>query len=199
MNVAIVCFDGVDELDAIGPFRVFAGAAAAGAPVTVALVTVEPTDRITTSNGLRLGIDGTLADADPDLVVVPGGGWNARSESSAWAEAERGTIPDAIVELHREGVPLAAVCTGTMLLARAGLVEGRPATTHAGAIDDLEESGAVVVDARVVDDGDVVTAGGVSSGIDLALHVVAREFGDAVATSVAESIEYERRGAVYEA
>ena len=198
MNVAIVCFDGVDELDAIGPYRVFAGAADLGEDVAVSLVTVEPAAQVTSSHGIRLGVDGTLAAAEPDLVVVPGGGWNARGAQSAWAEAERGVIPEAIAALHHDGVPLAAVCTGTMLLAAAGLVAGRPATTHAGAIDDLREAGAEVVDARVVDDGDVVTAGGVSSGIDLALYVLEREFGESVATSVARNIEYERRDEAYE-
>jgi transcriptional regulator GlxA family with amidase domain len=84
-----------------------------------------------------------------------------------------------------------------MLLARAGLLDGRPAVTHAGATDDLRATAAEVVDARVVDDGDVLTAGGVTSGLDLAHYVVEREFGADVAAAVATEMEYERRGDVY--
>jgi transcriptional regulator GlxA family with amidase domain len=80
-----------------------------------------------------------------------------------------------------------------MLLAEAGVTDGRRAVTHAGAIDELRDSGAEVVDARVVDDGDLLSAGGVTSGIDLALYVVEREFGREVADRVATVIEYERR------
>jgi transcriptional regulator GlxA family with amidase domain len=80
-----------------------------------------------------------------------------------------------------------------MLLAEAGVTDGRRAVTHASALDELRASGAEVVDARVVDDGDLLTAGGVTSGLDLALYVVEREFGAAVADRVATVIEYERR------
>jgi transcriptional regulator GlxA family with amidase domain len=80
-----------------------------------------------------------------------------------------------------------------MLLARAGILDGRPAVTHHSALADLADSGADVRDARFVDDGDVLTAGGVTSGIDLALHLVEREFGPAVADRVAREIEYDRR------
>jgi len=81
-----------------------------------------------------------------------------------------------------------------MLLAEAGVTDGRRAVTHASAIDELRESGAAVVDTRVVDDGDLLTAGGVTSGIDLALYLVEQEFGEEIADDrVATVIEYERR------
>jgi len=80
-----------------------------------------------------------------------------------------------------------------MLLAEAGVTDGRRAVTHASAIDELRESGAAVVDTRVVDDGDLLTAGGVTSGIDLALYLVEQEFGEEIADRVATVIEYERR------
>ena len=85
-----------------------------------------------------------------------------------------------------------------MLLAHAGLTDRRPAVTHRGALDDLRDSGAEVVEARVVDDGDLVTAGGITAGIDLALHLVEREIGPDVAERVATNMEYEPRGEVYE-
>lgn len=197
MYVSIVVFEGVDELDAIGPYRVFTGAANAGATVTTSLNTIGPVDWVTASNDLRIGTDGPLAAVDPDLVVVPGGGWNAHEEAGVRAEATRGDIPRVLSKLHSTGVTVAGVCTGTMLLERAGLTDDRPATTHAGALADLRDTKADVVDARVVDDGDVLTAGGVTSGIDLALHLTEREYGASIATAVATNLEYEPRGPVY--
>jgi Transcriptional regulator containing an amidase domain and an AraC-type DNA-binding HTH domain len=75
--------------------------------------------------------------------------------------------------------------------------DSRPAVTHAGAVEDLRESGAEIVDARVGDDGDLLTAAGVTSGLDLALHVVEEAAGETVATGVSEVIEYERRHEIY--
>jgi transcriptional regulator GlxA family with amidase domain len=140
--------------------------------------------------------EGVLAD-DVDLVLVPGGGWNDRSERGAWAEARRGELPAAIARLHRAGVAVGSVCTGAMLLSAAGLTRGRPATTHASAVPDLRAAGAEVVDARVVDDGDLVTAGGVTSGIDLALWLVERNWGADLADRIATEMEHDRRGPVH--
>jgi transcriptional regulator GlxA family with amidase domain len=199
MHVAILLYDGFDELDAIAPFEVFANAADAGADCTVSLRTLDDDLQVTASHGLRVEADGTLdaLDTNPDLLVVPGGGWNDRSSAGAWTEAERGTIPDRVASLHADGVALAAVCTGGMLLAHAGVLDGRPATTHHSARDDLRATDAAVVDARVVDDGDVVTAGGVTSGLDLAFHLVEREFGSDVASQVSEEMEYQPSDDVY--
>jgi transcriptional regulator GlxA family with amidase domain len=195
LEVAILVFDGVDELDAIGPYEVLRNAAKLGADLRVRLLTLEPRDEITGSHGLRFRPDGVL-EGVPDLVVVPGGGWNDRSERGAWTEAQRGVLPQAVARLHGEGATIASVCTGGMLLSAAGLTEGRPATTHHGAIRELREAGAEVVEARVVDDGDLVTAGGVTSGLDLALWLVEREFGAGLAARVATEMEHERRGDV---
>jgi transcriptional regulator GlxA family with amidase domain len=199
MDVAIVLYDGFDELDAIGPYEVFANAVAAAGEGSVALVTLGARETVTASHGLRVEPDGSLAAADPapDLLVVPGGGWNDRAPESAWAEAERGDLPDAIAAHHDRGGALAAVCTGGMLLARAGVLDGRPAVTHRGAMDDLRATDAEVIDRRVVDDGDVVTAGGVTSGLDMAVHVVDREFGADVAEAVVREMAYEPSDDVY--
>ncbi|GAA0717526.1 transcriptional regulator GlxA family with amidase domain [Halorubrum trapanicum] len=211
MNVDILLYDGFDELDAIGPYEVFdyaLGYAAEGSGATesessgdagrVRYVALDERERVTASHGTRAGVDGTLPDPDaddaPDLLVVPGGGWSARDEAaSAWAEARKGDIPRALAAHHAAGTRIASVCTGSMLLAEAGVTDGRRAVTHASAIEELRESGAEVVDARVVDDGDLLSAGGVTSGIDLALYVVEREFGEQIADRVATVIEYERR------
>jgi transcriptional regulator GlxA family with amidase domain len=205
VNIQIVLYEGFDELDAIGPFEVFQNADDTVSPdetteidgFDTELVTLDATDFVTASHGLRVESDGTLADPEsddsPDLLVVPGGGWNGRSEAGAWAEYERGAIPDVVSAHHDAGATVASVCTGGMLLAEAGVLDGRPAVTHASALDDLRETDAEVREERVVDDGSVVTAGGVTSGIDLALTLVERFAGLAVAHRVAETMEYERR------
>jgi len=206
MHVAIVLFDGFDNLDAIGPFEVFSHARTDGVDIDAGLYTLAEQAVVTSSHGLRIQPDGVLpvpeaeaADTDetlPDIVVVPGGGWNAGADAGARRQAEETPLPDALARLHERGVTVASVCTGGMILAAAGLTDGRPAVTHHGAIDALRESGAEVVDARVVDDGDIVTAGGVTSGIDLAVYLLEREFGPEVAASVAETMAHEPRGPV---
>mgnify|MGYP006279112799 CR=1 FL=1 len=194
MDVAILLFDGFDELDAIGPFEVLENAANAGADLDVALCTLDATDEVTASHGLRVGVDATLDDAaddDLDLLLVPGGGWTDPDAPGVRREYDRGAIPDAIANAHHDGTALASVCTGAMLLSKAGVLDGRPAATHAAAESDLRATTADVRDARVVDDGDILTCGGVTSGLDLATHLVAREFGRDVADQVTTEMEYE--------
>jgi transcriptional regulator GlxA family with amidase domain len=197
MEIALIIYDGFDELDAIGPYEVFENAAGAGADCSVSLRTTGPTETVTASHGLTVEPDGRLDAVDPDLLLVPGGGWNDRSAAGAWSVAEEGAVPDRLAALREDGVSLAGVCTGGMILARAGVLDGRPAVTHASALDDLGATNARVVDARVVDDGDVLTAGGVTAGLDLAFHLVEREFGDDVAETVQTRMEYEPRGVVH--
>jgi len=188
MDVAIILYDGFDDLDAIGPFEVFNHAQTFGADLEVGLYALPSQDLVESCHGLRVEPDGALPEA-PDLVVVPGGGWG---------EVEK-DLSDALAGLHDSGATLASVCTGGVLLARAGLTDGRPAITHHEAVADLQALDAEVVDARVVDDGDLVTAGGVTAGIDLALHLLEREFGVDVSEQVADIMAYEPRGEVYRA
>lgn len=193
VEAEIVVFDGFDELDAIGPYEVLENGALAGAPIETRLVTLEATDRVTASHGLAVEPAGVLGT--PDLLVVPGGGWNA-GDGGVRTVVEDGTLPDAVADLHAGGTTIASVCTGAMALAEAGLLDGLAAITHHGAIDDLAKH-ADVTDARVVDCGDVLTAGGVTSGIDLALWYLEREFGADVADLVAREMEHEHRGGVH--
>jgi transcriptional regulator GlxA family with amidase domain len=192
MDVAILLYEGFDELDAIGPYEVFRTAAAFGADVDASLQTLVPSEQVTASHGLRVEPDDVLIGT-PDLVLVPGGGWNDRAETGTRAEYQDGQLPDRLATLHDGGAVVASVCTGAMLLADAGLLEGRPATTHEAAKDDLRDYDVDVRDDRFVDDGTILTAGGVTSGIDLALHVVERECSPGVAERVAEEIEYDAR------
>ncbi len=196
MDVAILLYDGFDDLDAVGPYEVLRNAQEAGMSIDVRLLTSAPADRVTSSHGLQVIPHGVL-DATPDLVIVPGGAWAARRPVGAWGEIERGDLPRALESLRADGAVMASVCTGAMLLSAAGITRGRPATTHHVAIEALREQGAEIIDARVVDDGDLVTSGGVTAGIDMALWLVERHFGRDLADSIARGMEHDRRGHVH--
>jgi transcriptional regulator GlxA family with amidase domain len=197
MYTWVLLYDGFDELDAIAPYEVLRSAVGP-AGWQVELVTLDGAPEVTASHGLRISTGGRrLGDDRPDLLVVPGGGWAARAPQGARAEAERGVIPAALGELHQAGTVLASVCTGAMLLAAAGLLQGRPAVTHHSAFADLQAHGATLVRARVVDDGEIITAGGVTSGLDLALWLIERFAGPEAAHAAEVRLEYERRGVVW--
>ncbi len=191
MRAEILVFDGVDELDFVGPYEVLARAVAGAPGSSVRLVSLHGPRAHRGQCGLRFESEGPL-DAAPDLLLVPGGGWAARSPVGAWGEHERGELTAALAASAPRARLLASVCTGAMLLAASGVITGRRAATHASAAPELAAFGVQVVDERVVDDGDLVSCGGVTSGIDLALHIVEREFGDATAARIAKGIEYPR-------
>ncbi len=200
MRFQILIFDGFDEMDAVAPYEVLHYAVLAKTGASVELVTADAVSEITANHGLRIRPAGPLnLQQRPDVLIVPGGGWIDRAPRGAFAEANRGVIPKMIKSLYEAGTVCASVCTGAMLLARAGILTGRPATTHHGAMIDLEQSGAQIVRARVVDDGDVVTAGGVTSGLDLGLWLVERFYGPKLAHIIEVQMEYERRGTVWRA
>jgi transcriptional regulator GlxA family with amidase domain len=198
MRCEVLLYDGFDELDALAPWEVLSDIGRVRDDVDTALVTLDGYAPVRASHGAVVTPHRALSE-HVDLLVVPGGGWNDRSRSGAWSEVERGVLPAAIGARHEGGAVVASVCTGAMLLASAGLLGGRPAITHHVAIDDLKAAGAKVVHARVVDDGDVVTAGGVTSGLDLVLHLVERFFGASLALAAERELEYERRGTVWRA
>jgi len=191
MRIEIALYDGFDELDGIAPYE-----ALRTAGWDVHLVGAHGPGELRAAHGAQLVVDEGLGD--PGVVIVPGGGWGERAQRGAWGEAQRGELPRRLAALAPRLRFAASVCTGAMLLAAAGLTRGRPATTHANAKEDLRRSGAEVIDgARVVDDGDLLTAGGVTAGLDLALWLVEREDGEDAAAGVAAELEHERRGTVW--
>jgi transcriptional regulator GlxA family with amidase domain len=130
--------------------------------------------------------------------VVPGGGYGLPPGSPGVpSEIARGQLPRLLGAARREGLTLASVCVGAMLLSAAGITRSRPCTTHHRLREQLEREGGLITGARVVDDGDLVTTGGVTSGLDLALWLVQRELGSDIAVAVEEVMEYERRGTVW--
>lgn len=197
-NTAILIFDGVEVLDFAGPFEVFSRArmepgfesrrSDVGAPFNVFTVAKEARE-IRATGGLRVVPQHAFADAPPiDLLVVPGGfGTRALVDDAA--------VREWIQQVSARAQLTTSVCTGAALLARAGLLSGRRATTHHGSYDwlaSLDPTLTVVRDVRYVDDG-VVTSAGVQAGMDMAFAVVAKRCGQAVAAETARYIEYHWR------
>jgi transcriptional regulator GlxA family with amidase domain len=193
MRVAILLFEGVDLLDVGGPYEVFLTAnrlaQRAGDESPFEVSTVSATDEpVRAYGGLRLGASTTLADAvGSEIVVVPG----AVDIDAVVADPR---VRSAVEALTADADITTSVCTGAFLLGDAGLLEGRPFTTHWEDVAALAERlGAPEGHARRapwVDSGEVVTAGGLSCGISVALHLVGRLVGHDSALAVARQIDY---------
>ena len=192
-RVGILVFPNVEVLDFCGPFEVFSvtrlneeARREEPSPFEV-LVVAESKDTVVATGGLKVVPDVTLETCPPlDILVVPGG-WGTRSEINN----ER--LVRWIGERGREVETLTSVCTGSMLLGKAGLLDGRRATTHWRALPWMRESfPSVTVEEKlhVVEDGHVVTSAGISAGIDMALRIVIRYFGAAVGLATARNMEY---------
>jgi transcriptional regulator GlxA family with amidase domain len=192
-RVGIVIFPDVEVLDFCGPFEVFSVTRLneerrreEPSPFEVVLI-AETLDNVEATGGLRVQPDCTLDTAPAlDVLVVPGG-WGTRTEIN------NEKLLRFISERGRAVETLTSVCTGAMLLGKAGLLDGRRATTHWRSLDWMRESfPAVTVEdhLHVVEDGNVVTSAGISAGIDMALRVVARYFGEAVGRATARHMEY---------
>jgi len=165
--IDVLVFDGCEALDALCPYEVLAYGG-----LDVRAVSRTEQRPVRTSQGLELEAQAPRAGAE--WLVVPGGAWNAR-HADPRAEAASGAGGAVARAHHRRGGKLAAVCTGAMWLADAGLIGERPATTHHQYWDELAAMGADVRRGeRVVDDGDLVTSGGITSGLYLGLHLVER-------------------------
>jgi transcriptional regulator GlxA family with amidase domain len=190
MLVDIVVFDGVDELDALGPLEILRRAEQQSDDFSVRLVTHTGTERVHGACGVTFSVDAQFNPGEADVVIVAGGGWNAHAKQGAWAEYQKGELTPLLVAAASRASLIAGVCTGTMLWAHAGVITGRRASTHHSALEELGELGVDVVPERVVDDGDLITCGGVTSGLDLALWLVARELNEVLAQQIAKGIEY---------
>lgn len=197
-TVGILIFPEVEVLDFCGPFEVFASAAlppgtAGGAETRLfeTFVIAERAELVRCRGGLLVQPHHTFEDHPPlDIVVVPGG-YGTRKERENPAVL-------GWIGRQREGQALTtSVCTGAFLLGAAGLLDGKRATTHWATIDRLREAHPatmVLDDARIVDEGEIITSAGVSAGIDMALHVVRRLHGEETARRTARDMEYEWAG-----
>jgi transcriptional regulator GlxA family with amidase domain len=180
VQIAIPLFDGFTALDAVGPYEVLSRPPG----WEVAFVAAEPGPKRTDNDALSLIADTPLTDVpQPDIVVVPGGGGTrsqAHEELVTW-----------IRSAHEHSKWTTSVCTGSLLLGRAGVLDGLRATSHWMFLESLREYGAEPTGERVVEEGKVITAAGVSSGIDMGLRLLQIELGDEMAQAVQLSIEYD--------
>ena len=192
-RVGILIFPDVEVLDFCGPFEVFSVTRLDEtrrredpSPFEVVLI-AESKTLVSATGGLRVQPDYTIDEAPPlDVLVIPGG-WGTRRE----IHNER--LLTWIAERGRAVETLTSVCTGAMLLGEAGLLDGRHATTHWRSLQWMRESFPQVTvkeDLHVVEDGNVLTSAGISAGIDMALRVVTRYFGEAIGRSTARNMEY---------
>ncbi len=188
IRIGLFVFDGCEELDVVGPYDVLASWAQHGRSDTEVLTFSSDGLAVRCAKGLGLVPDTDAEGAENLHVLVYPGGQGTRvlmrdEEHLAWVRQMRARTP-----------LVASVCTGALVLAAAGLLAGRPATTHWASLDLLAEiDPSVQVDrvARFVDDGDVVTSAGVSAGIDMALHLVARLDSVEAERGVRRGIQYD--------
>lgn len=186
-TLAILIFDDVEVLDFCGPFEVFSVANRFTDSPAFNVLTVAQKTLITTRGGLSVNSHHRLADCPrPDLLLVPGGLGTRK-------EMHNPALIDWIMQVSEKAELILSVCTGALLLAKAGLLDGLEATTHHGAIDLLRETApnsTVHSDRRFVDNGRVVCSAGIAAGIDMSLHVVGRLLGKDVAEKTAKQMEY---------
>jgi transcriptional regulator GlxA family with amidase domain len=190
-NVAILVFDDVEVLDFAGPFEVFAVTDELRSHTAFNVSIVAPVPgAVRARNGLRVVPDHVIDDCPPPQVLVVPGGSGTRALLGndvliAWIRARHGAAEVTM-----------SVCTGALLLAKAGILDGRRVTTHHQVIDTLRmlaPKAIVEPGARFHDTGNIITAAGISAGIDSSLHLVGRLLGDDASAATAAYMEYERR------
>ncbi len=189
MRIAIAVFDGAEELDFVGPWEVLAAWRDSSPDDDVEVVLVaETAEPVTCAKGMRVLPDVTWAElGDIDVLVYPGG-------MGTRPQLGDETIRARLRALGQRGTLLTSVCTGALVYADAGLLDGRPATTYWSAFDLLRELGRDIdprPEERFVDNGEVITAAGVSAGIDMALHLVGRLATPDKAREVRRYIQYD--------
>ncbi len=192
LTVGVVIFDDVEVLDFAGPFEVFSVAGRQGSPnpdeVVMKAFTIAQSDQVVHARGnLLIQPHFTFENHPPlDVLVVPGGFGTRR-------EIDNPVMIDWLSKVSATPSLRTSVCTGSFLLGKIGLFDGRKATTHWASLDRMEETFPkvqVIRDVRWVDEGDVVSSAGISAGIDMSLHVVERLLGREVAEKTARNMEY---------
>ena len=192
-RVGILIFPEVEVLDFCGPFEVFSATRLdenwrrqETSPYDVLIIAENP-GVVVATGGLKVVADHHLEDCPSlDVLVVPGG-WGTRREIN------NVRLIDWLSERAGEVTTLTSVCTGSLLLGKAGLLDGKRATTHWRVLDEMRgmfPAVNVIDDQHVVEEGNVITSAGISAGIDMALRVVSRHYGDAVARATARHMEY---------
>jgi transcriptional regulator GlxA family with amidase domain len=189
VRIGILVFDDVEELDFVGPLEVFGVASRLDGGIEIILLAKDG-KRVRGRYGLKVQPDHSISNCPSlDLLVVPGGK-GAREQARFDPEIL------SFVRAHAGRMPIASVCTGALILAEAGLLKGRKATTHWSALDTLRQYPEVDVKegVRFVRDGSIATSAGISAGIDLALAIVKDVYGEETAKQVARHMEYPYTG-----
>jgi transcriptional regulator GlxA family with amidase domain len=207
MLVQIVVFEGFDLLDALAPYEVlWAGAEMAKGALRVELATCEgPREVRSGPTGLKVAATATVDPSRARLIIVPGAAGPLGSDGPDSIPALLGRAAEsglgAVLHhaLATPDVTVGTVCGGSMLLGMTGLLQGRRATTNHAGLEVLRGMGAEAIAARVVDDGNLVTAAGVTSGLDLGVYLLERFVGPRVAHGVEALFQFERRGTVWRA
>ncbi len=186
-SVGILIFDDVEVLDFCGPFEVFSVAGRRQSRDCFKVFTVAGHSPVSARNEFSINPTYLFKDCPPiDILVVPGG-FGTR------VEIDNPTLIGWIVQRAKRAELVVSVCTGSLLLAKANLLQGLSATTHHGALDELRQLAPdtiVRADQRIVDNGSIITSGGISAGIDMSLHVLKRLYGGDVAAETAAYMEY---------
>lgn len=181
MQITFLLFDPITALDVVGPYEVLSRLPG----VEIRMVATEPGPKRTDQGGLALVADHPLERSPAtDILVVPGG-------VGVRALAGDPEVLGWVREVHETSRWTTSVCTGALVLGAAGVLDGLEATTHWSALDRLADYGARPVERRIVEQGKVVTAAGVSAGIDMALHLAGRIAGTEVAESIQLTMEYD--------
>jgi transcriptional regulator GlxA family with amidase domain len=217
-------FDGFDPLDVLGPYEILTaacthlratapGSAAsngttADSAIALELVAAEGPRTVPSGTpGIALTATAALDPAAHGYIVVPGASGPLEGDPAEVDTIEvllsrfasGSAAPLLRQALANPDLTIATVCGGSLALAMAGLIQGRHANTHVYGFEALAAAGVNPVRARVVDDGDLISAGGVTSGLDLGVHLVERAFGPQLAHTVEQLFEFERRGTVWKA
>ncbi len=188
-TVVILIFDGVELLDFAGPYEVFSACGKGEEEPLCRVQTASPNGQsIRTANGLAVVSDMAFAEVDqPNVLIVPGG-------NGVYALMDDPTLHALVRAQAAAQRQVLSVCTGALLLAKAGVLQGRPATTYHTRFDRLLEYDPTIIarpGARWVDSGTIITAAGVSAGIDASLYYIAHRYGRATADATARYMEYE--------
>ena len=184
LTVGVLLFPQVEELDFVGPFEILSYINKIRPESTKVLLIAESAEPVKAFNGMKIIPDVTMANCPQlDILVAPGG-------KGRYAAMKNTAIKEFIQQQAQKAKYITSVCTGAFLLAEAGLLKNKKATTYHTAFAELAAYSVDVLPQKVVRENNIITAAGVSSGIELGLYLLREEFGAAVAQEVADNIEY---------
>lgn len=184
LTVGVLLFPQVEELDFVGPFEILSYINKIRPESTKVLLIAETAEPVEAFNGMKIIPDVTMANCPQlDILVAPGG-------KGRYAAMKNTAIKEFIQQQAQKAKYITSVCTGAFLLAEAGLLKNKKATTYHTAFAELAAYSVEVLAQKVVREDNIITAAGVSSGIELGLYILREEFGAAVAQKAADNIEY---------